>query len=105
MLPLIRGRLLTINDQPLSSLHFPGMRGRGFADREQNLTWATDLGDDNRIIEGQWWTQADQGKPLVSLAVEYQESMGLKLGDRLRFDVVGEKYDVTGGSFRLLKRD
>ena len=31
MLPMIRGRLLTINDRPLSELHFPGVRGRGFA--------------------------------------------------------------------------
>jgi putative ABC transport system permease protein len=44
MLPMIRGRLLAINDRPLSGLHFPGMRGRGFADREQNLTWAERAG-------------------------------------------------------------
>jgi len=105
MLPMIRGRLLAINDRPLSGLHFPGMRGRGFADREQNLTWAEELGDDNRIVEGHWWSAADQGKPLVSLAVEYQESMGLKLGDRLRFDVGGETYDVTVASFRKVKWD
>jgi putative ABC transport system permease protein len=105
MLPMIRGRLLTINDRPLAALHFPGLRGRGFADREQNLTWSNELGDDNRIVEGHWWTAADQGKPLVSLAVEYQDSMGLKLGDRLRFDVGGENYDVTVASFRRVKWD
>lgn len=105
MLPMIRGRLVTINQQPLSSLHFPGMRGRNFADREQNLTWASELGDDNRIVEGHWWTAADQGKPLVSLAVEYQQSLGLKLGDRLQFDVGGEHYDVTVASFRRVKWD
>jgi putative ABC transport system permease protein len=105
MLPMIRGRLLTINDRPLSELHFPGVRGRGFAEREQNLTWASELGDDNRIVEGHWWTAADAGKPLVSLAVEYQESLGLKLGDRLRFDVGGENFDVTVASFRKVKWD
>jgi putative ABC transport system permease protein len=105
MLPMIRGRLLSINDQPLSALHFPGVRGRGFAEREQNLTWSWDLGDDNRIVEGQWWGPADQGKPLVSLAVEYQDSMGLKLGDRLSFDVGGETHEVTVASFRRVKWD
>ena len=105
MLPMIRGRLLSINDRPLAALHFPGMRGRGFADREQNLTWASELGDDNRIVAGRWWSPADAGKPLVSLAVEYQDSMGLKLGDRLRFDVGGENYDVTVASFRKVKWD
>jgi putative ABC transport system permease protein len=105
MLPMIRGRLLSINDQPLSSLQFPGLRGRGLAEREQNLTWSNELGDDNRIVEGHWWTPADQGKPLVSLAVDYQDSLGLKLGDRLRFDVGGENYDVTVASFRRVKWD
>jgi putative ABC transport system permease protein len=105
MLPMIRGRLTAINDQPTATMHFPGERGRGFADREQNLTWAADLGDDNHLVEGEWWTPAQFGKPLVSVAVEYQESMGLKLGDRLRFDVAGETIDATVASFRKVRWD
>src|SRR5579863_800850 len=77
MLPMIRGRLTTINGRAVSAMHFAGERGRGFADREQNLTWSGELGDDNRIVEGEWWTPAQFGQPLVSVAVEYQESMGL----------------------------
>ena len=105
MLPMIRGRLTAINDQPTATMHFPGERGRGFADREQNLTWAADLGDDNHLVEGEWWSPAQFGKPLVSVAVEYQESMGLKLGDRLRFDVAGETIDATVSSFRKVRWD
>jgi len=105
MLPMIRGRLTAINDRPTAGMHFPGERGRGFADREQNLTWAADLGDDNHLVEGEWWTPAQFGKPLVSVAVEYQESMGLKLGDRLRFDVAGETIDATVTSFRKVRWD
>lgn len=105
MLPMIRGRLTAINGQPTATMHFPGERGRGFADREQNLTWAADLGDDNHLVEGEWWTPAQFGKPLVSVAVEYQESMGLKLGDRLRFDVAGETIDATVTSFRKVRWD
>lgn len=105
MLPMIRGRLTAINDRATATMHFPGERGRGFADREQNLTWAADLGDDNHLVEGEWWTPAQFGKPLVSVAMEYQESMGLKLGDRLRFDVAGETIDATVTSFRKVRWD
>jgi putative ABC transport system permease protein len=105
MLPMIRGRLIAINDQPVAEMHFPGRRGRGFSEREQNLTWAAELGDDNHIVEGQWWTAQQFGQPLVSLAVEYQDSLGLKLGDRLRFDIAGERLDVTVTSFRKVKWD
>jgi putative ABC transport system permease protein len=105
MLPMVRGRLVAINDQPTASMRFPDPRGRRFAEREQNLSWAQELGDDNRIVAGSWWSTADRGRPLVSLSVEYRDSLGLKLGDRLRFDVAGESFEVTISSFRDVKWD
>ncbi|MGH8206717.1 MAG: ABC transporter permease [Steroidobacteraceae bacterium] len=108
MLPMLRGRLVAINGEPVQSVRLPGGaggRGRGFAEREQNLTWTAQLGDDNHIVAGHWWTAADYGKPLVSLAVEYQRSMNLKLGDRLRFDIAGEDVTVRVASFRRVQWD
>ena len=49
--------------------------GENFAAREQNLTWAAELGADNSIVAGRWWSTEDFGKPLVSLATEFQESL------------------------------
>jgi putative ABC transport system permease protein len=113
MLPMVRGRLVAINGEkidprrPRATMLRAGRgRARGdLADREQNLTWAAELGDDNRIIAGHWWGPADTGKPLVSLASEFQESLNLKLGDQLRFDVAGEQFDVSVASFRKVKWD
>jgi putative ABC transport system permease protein len=104
MLPMVRGRLVAINGQVVAR---PGTaeRGGNLANREQNLTWSNELGDDNRIIAGRWWHADDAGKPLVSLASEFQESLGLKLGDRLRFDVAGETLEVSVASFRKVKWD
>ena len=114
MLPMVRGRLIAINGEVLpraDSSKRPakaqrlGGRGGNLADREQNLTWSNELGDDNHIIAGRWWGTADAGKPLVSLASEFQESLGLKLGDRLQFDVAGESLEVSVASFRKVKWD
>jgi putative ABC transport system permease protein len=101
MLPMVRGRLLAINgvaigDRPEHS---------DMAEREQNLTWSLELGDDNRITEGRWWSSADIGKPLVSLATDFQESLKLNLGDHLQFDVAGERFEATVASFRKVKWD
>jgi putative ABC transport system permease protein len=101
LLPMVRGRLLTINGAAIDK----GPKRGGMAEREQNLTWSTELGDDNRIIAGRWWRPEDTGKPLVSIASEFQESLGLKLGDRLGFDVAGERFEVTVASFRKVKWD
>ena len=109
MLPMVRGRLVAINGEAIktrsrSGASSNGGRG-GMAEREQNLTWSAELGDDNHIIAGRWWSAVDAGKPLVSLANEFQESLQLKLGDRLRFNVAGESLEVTVASFRKVKWD
>src|SRR6202789_4256211 len=89
MFPMVRARITAINSRPSESLKFPGDSGRGFLEREQNLTWSAGLMDDNQLIAGSWWTPADSGKPLVSISTEYQEGLNLRLGDKLSFDVAG----------------
>src|SRR5262249_40892618 len=105
MLPMVRGRLVAINGQPIGLRPLADARDRRFGEREQNLTWTADLGDDNRLIAGHWWTKADYGRPLVSLAQEYSDRLGLKLGDRLQFDIAGESLTVTVSSFRAVQWD
>jgi putative ABC transport system permease protein len=105
MLPMIRGRMVTINGEPVANRRFLNRRGEGFAGREQNLTWAEEIGPDNRITAGHWFTAAEAGQPLVSVATDMQTSMGLKLGDRLGFDVAGENIEVTISSFREVHWD
>jgi putative ABC transport system permease protein len=105
VLPMIRGRLTGINGQPVEDLRRGGDRDDNFATREQNLTWASELGSDNRVIAGRWWGVADFGKPLVSLASEFQESLNVRIGDRLTFDIAGESREVTVASIRKVKWD
>jgi putative ABC transport system permease protein len=105
VLPMIRGRLIDINNARVESRRFNNQDGEEFAGREQNLTWAEELGPDNRVVAGKWWSAQDHGKPLISVATEYQESMGLKLGDTLTFDIAGETIKATIASFRKVKWD
>jgi putative ABC transport system permease protein len=105
VMPMIRGRLTAINGRSVDELHYEGERADNFATREQNLTWTTQLGTDNRIVAGNWFTAADVGKPLVSIATEFEESLGVHVGDRLMFDVAGEAFDVRVASVRKVKWD
>jgi putative ABC transport system permease protein len=105
VMPMIRGRLTGIDDRPVDELHFEGDRGENFATREQNLTWATQLGDDNRIVAGRWFSRADVGKPLASVSTEFAESLRVRVGDRLTFDIAGETFEVRVISIRKVKWD
>ena len=103
--PMIRGRLITINGSPVSGQRFTDARGEGFATREQNLSWSEELGAGNKVTEGHWFSPAEHGQPLVSVASDFREALHLKLGDKLNFDVAGEKVDVTISSFRDVQWD
>ena len=103
--PMIRARLTSINGRPASELSFASDRARGFAEREQNLTWSETLSPGNKLVGGRWWDESDRGRALVSVASDYRDDMGLKLGDRLAFDVAGEPLEAEVSSFREVQWD
>ena len=105
MLPMLRGRLTAINGQPVESLRFADGQGRGFSGREQNVTWAGTLGSDNQVVAGSFWPSDYQGAPQVSLATEFQESLGVGVGDKVSFDIGGEPFVATVTSIRKVKWD
>ncbi len=105
MFPMVRARITAINAKPSESIKLDGDAGRGFLEREQNLTWSAGLMEDNQLIAGKWWTPADAGKPLVSISSEYQDALHLNVGDRLSFDVAGEPLTVQVASIRKIRWD
>jgi putative ABC transport system permease protein len=105
MFPMVRARITAINSKPAESLKPASDSGRGFLEREQNLTWSAGFMEDNQLIAGTWWTSADSGKPLVSISTEYQEALRLNLGDKITFDVAGEALTVEVASIRKIRWD
>jgi putative ABC transport system permease protein len=103
--PMVRARMTHINGKPVEEIAFDTPRARGFANRDQNITWTGELNRDNQITDGKWFTEADHGKPLVSIATEYQEELKLKVGDSLQFDIAGETQTATVSSVRKVKWD
>jgi putative ABC transport system permease protein len=105
MYPMVRARITALNGQPAQSLKLKGDSGRGFIEREQNLSWSADMMEDNQLIAGRWWTAADAGKPLVSISTEYAEALHLQVGDKLSLDVAGEPLTVEVASIRKVRWD
>jgi putative ABC transport system permease protein len=104
-LPMVRARMTHINGKAIDDLKFATPRAREFATRDQNITWAEQLGRDNEITAGRWFTPDDAGKPLVSISTEYAQELNLKLGDRLQFDIAGETQTASVSSVRRVKWD
>jgi putative ABC transport system permease protein len=104
-LPMVRARMTHINGKAIDAMTFTTDRGKQFATRDQNITWAKQLGRDNEITDGHWFTPEEYGKPLVSVSSEYMEELKLKIGDELQFDVSGETRSAKISSVRKVKWD
>jgi putative ABC transport system permease protein len=84
--PMIRGRLVAINGQAVKPDGYPEERARRLLDREFNLSHATALPAHNQLVGGRWTPNEPDA---VSVEEGLAQTLGLKLGDTLRFDVGG----------------
>ena len=84
--PMIRGRLVAINGTPVKSDDFAGERAARLVEREFNLTHTAELPPKNPVVAGRW--TPDEADAL-SVEEGLAQELGLKLGDRLAFDMAG----------------
>nr|WP_288497913.1 FtsX-like permease family protein [uncultured Pseudomonas sp.] len=88
--PVVPGRLTQVNGEPVRQYVTEDSRGERAVRRDLSLTWSADLPDGNTLTAGQWWTD-DQPRELPGVSVEDElaQSLHIKLGDRLTFNVGG----------------
>ncbi|MDR8015929.1 ABC transporter permease [Ectopseudomonas guguanensis] len=104
--PVVPGRLIMINDEPVRQLVTKESRGERAIQRDLSLTWAEDLPSDNLISAGSWWgAEHTSDLPGVSVEAELAESLQLQLGDRLRFNVGGIEREAQVTSLRQVDWD
>jgi len=101
--PMVRARLVAINDRPLRLQDYADDRARRLAAREFNLSWLHDLPPDNRIVAGRWWR--NDGAREFSVETDIAETLGIALGDRLRYNIAGREVEATVSSLRTVRWD
>ncbi|PUE17679.1 ABC transporter permease [Limnohabitans sp. MMS-10A-178] len=84
--PMIRGRLVAVNGRETSPQDYTDERAKRLVDREFNLSAHATQPEHNAVVKGQW---QEGEKDAVSVEVGIAQTLGLKMGDRLRFDVGG----------------
>jgi len=120
--PMVRGRVVAINDQdPREAVH-PDARGDNSLRRELNLTWQAELPEGNEIVAGEWFTNEEGDEPQqdwmsevdataqaapvpISMEDGLAERLGLTLGDRMTFAVGSDEITTEITSLRSLNWD
>jgi putative ABC transport system permease protein len=87
--PMVRGRLVEIGERPVVAEQYPDERARRLVTREFNLSWATQLQADNQIVAGRWWGAAAVPADQFSVEQGLAQTLGIRMGDALKFDVAG----------------
>ena len=95
--PMIRGRLVAINGKTITPKSFTDERAQRSVEREFNLSHSATLPTHNVLTAGAWQTDEPDG---LSLEDGLATSLGLKLGDELRFDIAGQTKSARVTSLR-----
>jgi putative ABC transport system permease protein len=90
--PLVLGRVAAVNGESLRESS-DGDRVREARD-EQKLSNAAGNIDDVVLREGAWWPPGHGGAPQLAMEDREADQLGLKLGDRVRFDILGSAVEA-----------
>ena len=96
--PMIRGRLVAINGKAVKPDDYKEDRAQRLLDREFNLSNDADMPPHNLLAAGKWTRNEANA---VSVEEGLAQTLGLKLGDELRFDVGGT---MTQGRITSLRK-
>jgi putative ABC transport system permease protein len=95
--PMIRGRLVAVNGKTVSPEDYAEDRARRLVDREFNLSATPVQPPHNEVVAGRWQAEEQGG---ISVEEGLAKTLGLKLGDSLRFDIAGVSTDAKITSLR-----
>jgi putative ABC transport system permease protein len=108
--PMVRGRVVAVDGvdadewEQRQSASGDDVGDGPSLNSERNLTWMRELPPDNRVISGEWWSDAagSADRALVSLEDDYAKNRGLGIGDRLTFDIAGRLVEAEVVNLRRL---
>ena len=99
LFPMVRGRLIKVNDSPVGGETYIEDRAKRLVEREFNLSYMAELPAHNQISAGHWF---GGGRAEASVEDGLAKTLNLKLGDKLLFDVAGQPVEATITSLRKL---
>jgi putative ABC transport system permease protein len=103
--PMVRGRLVRIGERAVAAENYAEDRPRRLVSREFNLSWATRLPPDNKVVTGTWWGE-NAGLPgQFSVERGLAQALGINMGDVLTFDIAGTPASGTVTSLRTVEWD
>lgn len=116
--PMIRGRLIQLNNQAVKDVIPEQARSHNALNRELNLSFAMEQDVGQRLLAGQWWDREGWDKeerdkrglqksqiPLISIESSLAQALGIGLGDKLAFQIGSRQIEGVVTNIRQVKWD
>jgi putative ABC transport system permease protein len=103
LFPMVRGRLVEINHQPISGESYADSRARGLVEREFNLSWSDALPSGDELAKGKWWSH--DATSALSVEAGLAKTLNIHLGDILTYDVAGDRFSAPVVNLRTVQWD
>ncbi|HIF17913.1 MAG TPA: FtsX-like permease family protein [Cycloclasticus sp.] len=100
--PVVRGRLVEINGEPVQRHVTKDSQGERAVHRDLSLTWGDELPADNKTLAGAWG-QAKKGE--VSIESKLAKSLKVAMGDKLTFTIGDEQVKAVVVHIRSVQWD
>lgn len=98
--PMVRGRLVSLNDKPIMQAIPETARQHNALHRELNISSMIDFPSDNKIVHGNSWDKSDNGKLIVSVEKSLAAELYIKIGDKLGFQVGDQNITAVVSNIR-----
>jgi putative ABC transport system permease protein len=105
VIPVLRARVTGVRGSEVNLESYADVRGRGGLGREYVITYRDRLEPNETLLEGQFWTgqpalPGDAKQLEVSIEKNIRDRSRIRLGDLMRFDVLGRVVEARVTSVR-----
>ena len=98
---MLRGRIVSAGGTEAEKLK-PREDAAWVLQSDRGITYANDIPNGSRLVEGNWWGADYEGPPLVSFEKRIADGLGLKLGDSVVVNVLGRNITATIANMRAV---
>jgi putative ABC transport system permease protein len=100
LLPVLRARVTGVRGVDTQVDGVEGVQGRQGLGREFVITYRDRLEGNETLLDGEFWPKATSGMPEVSIEESLRRNAGLKMGDVVKFDILGRVIEARVTSVR-----
>ena len=104
LIPVLRARVTSVEGREVEFDDIQSVRRAGLG-REYTITYRSQLAENERVIDGEFWDDRPSVIPEVSIEESLQAERGLHVGDLIRFDVLGRPIEARITSVRAVDWD